>query len=128
MHDVMGKGRAADLPLLSAVVHPGTSGRLWQTSEQLTGVAFPGDCCWSRTAGARCRAVRGEMSQTAVTGRRFSAPAAGRVADVLEVPLWLWAAFAATVVVSLAVDLLSHRTAHVIGFKEAAAWSGLAPT
>jgi tellurite resistance protein TerC len=44
---------------------------------------------------------------------------------VLEVPLWLWGAFAATVVVSLAVDLLSHRTAHVIGFKEAAAWSGL---
>jgi tellurite resistance protein TerC len=44
---------------------------------------------------------------------------------VLEVPLWLWGAFAATVVVSLAVDLLSHRTAHVIGFKEAAAWSAL---
>ncbi|EPJ34882.1 putative membrane protein [Streptomyces afghaniensis 772] len=44
---------------------------------------------------------------------------------VLEVPLWMWGAFAATVVVSLAVDLLSHRTAHVIGFKEAAAWSGL---
>jgi tellurite resistance protein TerC len=47
------------------------------------------------------------------------------VFGVLEVPLWLWGAFAATVVVSLAVDLLSHRTAHVIGFKEAAAWSGL---
>lgn len=44
---------------------------------------------------------------------------------MLEVPLWLWGAFAATVVVSLAVDLLSHRTAHVIRFKEAAAWSGL---
>ncbi len=44
---------------------------------------------------------------------------------MLEVPLWLWLAFAATVVVSLAVDLLAHRTAHVIGFREAAAWSGL---
>ncbi|MFE5972280.1 TerC family protein [Streptomyces sp. NPDC056460] len=44
---------------------------------------------------------------------------------MLEVPLWLWLAFAATVVVSLTVDLLAHRTAHVIGFKEAAAWSGL---
>ncbi|GHB26159.1 hypothetical protein GCM10010346_57280 [Streptomyces chryseus] len=44
---------------------------------------------------------------------------------MLDVPFWLWGAFAATVVVSLAVDLLSHRTAHVIGFKEAAAWSGL---
>lgn len=43
----------------------------------------------------------------------------------MEVPLWLWAAFAATVVVSLAVDLLAHRAAHVIGFKEAAAWSAL---
>ncbi|MFD3825826.1 TerC family protein [Streptomyces sp. NPDC058625] len=44
---------------------------------------------------------------------------------MLEVPLWLWLAFAATVVVSLAVDLLAHRTAHVIGFKEAGAWSAL---
>lgn len=50
-------------------------------------------------------------------------PAVTRVFGVLEVPLWLWGAFAATVVVSLAVDLLAHRSAHVIGFKEAAAWS-----
>ncbi|MFD3513675.1 TerC family protein [Streptomyces sp. NPDC058657] len=42
---------------------------------------------------------------------------------MLEVPVWLWVAFAATVIVSLAVDLMSHRTAHVIGFKEAAGWS-----
>jgi tellurite resistance protein TerC len=40
------------------------------------------------------------------------------------VPLWLWAAFGVTVVVALAVDLLAHREAHVIGFREAAAWSG----
>ncbi|MER7661037.1 MULTISPECIES: TerC family protein [unclassified Streptomyces] len=44
---------------------------------------------------------------------------------MLEVPLWLWATFATTVVVSLAIDLLAHRAAHVIGFKEAAAWSAL---
>ncbi|MFF1275778.1 TerC family protein [Streptomyces marokkonensis] len=44
---------------------------------------------------------------------------------MLEVPPWLWVVFAATVVVSLAVDLLAHRTAHVIGFKEAAGWSAL---
>ncbi|MEU3660269.1 TerC family protein [Streptomyces sp. NPDC032940] len=44
---------------------------------------------------------------------------------MLDVPFWLWAAFAATVVVSLTVDLLAHRRAHVIGFREAAAWSGL---
>ncbi|MEU9221137.1 TerC family protein [Streptomyces sp. NPDC048376] len=44
---------------------------------------------------------------------------------MFDVPFWLWVVFAATVVVSLAVDLLAHRSAHVIGFKEAAAWSGL---
>ncbi|ELS57253.1 TerC family protein [Streptomyces viridochromogenes] len=42
-----------------------------------------------------------------------------------DVPLWLWLVFAATVLVSLAVDLLAHREAHVIGFREAAAWSGV---
>ncbi|MYR45605.1 TerC family protein [Streptomyces sp. SID5910] len=42
-----------------------------------------------------------------------------------DVPFWLWGVFAATVVVSLTVDLLAHRREHVIGFKEAAAWSGL---
>lgn len=41
-----------------------------------------------------------------------------------DVPLWLWLAFAAAVVVSLAVDLLAHRDTHVIGFREAALWSG----
>jgi tellurite resistance protein TerC len=42
---------------------------------------------------------------------------------VYDVPYWLWIAFAATVVISLAVDLLAHRKAHIIGFREAAAWS-----
>ncbi|MFF3290399.1 TerC family protein [Streptomyces sp. NPDC003023] len=40
-----------------------------------------------------------------------------------DVPYWLWIVFAATVLVSLTVDLLAHRQAHVIGFREAAAWS-----
>ncbi|MFH8572437.1 TerC family protein [Streptomyces sp. NPDC017993] len=44
---------------------------------------------------------------------------------MLDVPIWLWVAFAVTVIVALAVDLLAHREAHVIGFKEAAAWSGV---
>ncbi|AGP51770.1 TerC family protein [Streptomyces rapamycinicus] len=44
---------------------------------------------------------------------------------MLDVPMWLWAAFAVTVIVSLAVDLLAHREAHIIGFKEAATWSGV---
>ncbi len=43
----------------------------------------------------------------------------------MDVPVWLWVAFAVTVVVSLTVDLLAHRKAHVIGFKEAAWWSVL---
>ncbi|MFB8776971.1 TerC family protein [Streptomyces broussonetiae] len=42
-----------------------------------------------------------------------------------DVPLWLWMVFAVTVLVSLAVDLLAHRRAHVIGFKEAAVWSAV---
>ncbi|MEJ8646323.1 TerC family protein [Streptomyces sp. MS1.HAVA.3] len=42
-----------------------------------------------------------------------------------DVPYWLWIVFAATVLLSLAVDLLAHREAHVIGFREAAAWSGV---
>ncbi len=42
-----------------------------------------------------------------------------------DVPFWLWVVFGVTVVASLAVDLLAHRQAHVIGFKEAAAWSGV---
>ncbi|MDK1342386.1 TerC family protein [Streptomyces sp. 378] len=42
-----------------------------------------------------------------------------------DVPLWMWVAFAVTVLVSLAVDLLAHRQEHVIGFREAAAWSGV---
>lgn len=42
---------------------------------------------------------------------------------MFDVPTWLWVAFAATVITALAVDLLAHRQAHVIGFKEAARWS-----
>ncbi|MEU0738703.1 TerC family protein [Streptomyces sp. NPDC006134] len=42
-----------------------------------------------------------------------------------DVPMWLWMVFAVTVLVSLAVDLLAHRQAHIIGFREAAAWSGV---
>lgn len=40
-----------------------------------------------------------------------------------DVPTYLWIAFVVIVVVGLAVDLLAHKDDHVIGFKEAAAWS-----
>src|SRR3954447_18527138 len=43
----------------------------------------------------------------------------------MDVPMWAWAAFGAGVVVMLAIDLLAHRGAHVIGFKEAAWWSAI---
>ena len=44
---------------------------------------------------------------------------------MLDVPLWAWAAFAALVLVMLAIDLLAHRKDHVIGFREAAWWSAV---
>jgi tellurite resistance protein TerC len=43
----------------------------------------------------------------------------------MNVPLWAWFAFAAVVVVMLAIDLLAHRGAKVIGFREAARWSAI---
>ena len=43
----------------------------------------------------------------------------------MNVPIWLWVVFAATVVAGLTVDLVMHRGPHVIGFKEAARWSAL---
>ncbi|HEU5265638.1 MAG TPA: TerC family protein [Jatrophihabitans sp.] len=43
----------------------------------------------------------------------------------MDVPMWAWAAFAAVVVIMLAIDLFAHRGAHVIGFKEAARWSAV---
>ncbi|MCJ0907184.1 TerC family protein [Rhodococcus sp. ARC_M6] len=43
----------------------------------------------------------------------------------MTVPIWAWAAFAAVIVVMLLIDLLAHRGANVIGFKEAAWWSAL---
>jgi tellurite resistance protein TerC len=43
----------------------------------------------------------------------------------MDVPMWAWAAFAAVVVIMLAIDLFAHRKAHVIGFREAAWWSAV---
>jgi tellurite resistance protein TerC len=44
---------------------------------------------------------------------------------LVSVPLWAWLAVVATILVLLAADLLAHRHAHVIGVREAAAWSAL---
>lgn len=43
----------------------------------------------------------------------------------LFVPLWGWIAVLAVIVVMLAVDLFAHRHAHVVGVREAAAWSAV---
>ena len=43
----------------------------------------------------------------------------------MAVPWWAWAAVLGVIVVMLAIDLFAHREAHVVGVREAAAWSGL---
>ena len=41
----------------------------------------------------------------------------------MNVPLWAWLSVVAVILVMLAIDLVAHRTAHVIGLREAAGWS-----
>ena len=43
----------------------------------------------------------------------------------MDVPVWLWLAVLGGIVAMLAVDLVAHRRAHVIGVREAAAWSAV---
>jgi tellurite resistance protein TerC len=43
----------------------------------------------------------------------------------VDVSSWLWLAVLGGIVAMLAVDLIAHRRAHVIGVREAAAWSGV---
>ena len=50
---------------------------------------------------------------------------AAAVTDTLAVPVWGWAALMAAIAIMLAVDLFLHRDNHVIGFREAAAWSAM---
>lgn len=47
------------------------------------------------------------------------------MAEALVVPIWAWIALCAVIAAMLAVDLLMHRDNHVIGFREAALWSGV---
>lgn len=41
----------------------------------------------------------------------------------MNVPIWAWLAVLGVILAMLAVDLLAHRRAHVVGVREAAAWS-----
>jgi TerC family integral membrane protein len=43
----------------------------------------------------------------------------------MVVPLWVWVAVLAFIVLMLALDLFAHRRAHTIGVREAAAWSAV---
>ncbi len=43
----------------------------------------------------------------------------------MDVPLWLWISVIATIMAMLTVDLIAHRTAHVVPVREAAVWSGI---
>jgi tellurite resistance protein TerC len=43
----------------------------------------------------------------------------------MDVALWGWLAVLGAILVMLAVDLFAHRRAHVIGVREAAAWSAV---
>ncbi|WP_194397343.1 TerC family protein [Microbacterium atlanticum] len=41
----------------------------------------------------------------------------------MDIPFWAWLAVLGAIIAMLAVDLVAHRKAHVIGVREAAAWS-----
>ena len=43
----------------------------------------------------------------------------------MNVPWWMWLVVLGVIVVMLAVDLVAHRHAHVIGVREAALWSAV---
>ena len=43
----------------------------------------------------------------------------------MDVPFWLWAAVLGLILAMLAIDLLAHRSAHVVGVREAAAWTAV---
>lgn len=43
----------------------------------------------------------------------------------MDVPLWVWFAVIGVILAMLAVDLVGHRRAHIIGVREAAAWSAV---
>ncbi|MBB1036631.1 TerC family protein [Dietzia natronolimnaea] len=43
----------------------------------------------------------------------------------MNTPLWLWLAVLAFIILMLAIDLVAHREAHVIGVREAATWSAV---
>ncbi len=43
----------------------------------------------------------------------------------MDVPLWAWVAVLAVILAMLAVDLVAHRSAHVVSVREAAGWTAV---
>ncbi|MEO8519575.1 MAG: TerC family protein [Dermatophilaceae bacterium] len=43
----------------------------------------------------------------------------------MDVPVWLWAGVLGLILAMLALDLLAHRHAHVVGVREAAVWTAV---
>jgi tellurite resistance protein TerC len=43
----------------------------------------------------------------------------------MDVPFWMWAAVLGLILAMLALDLLAHRRAHVVGVREAAVWTAV---
>jgi tellurite resistance protein TerC len=43
----------------------------------------------------------------------------------MDVPFWMWAAVLGLILAMLALDLLAHRHAHVVGVREAAVWTAV---
>ncbi|MBB3724144.1 TerC family protein [Nonomuraea dietziae] len=43
----------------------------------------------------------------------------------MDVPFWAWPAVLGVIAVMLAIDLFTHRRAHVVGIREAALWSAI---
>lgn len=43
----------------------------------------------------------------------------------MDVPFWAWIAVLGVILAMLAVDLVAHRSAHVVGIREAALWSAI---
>jgi tellurite resistance protein TerC len=58
-------------------------------------------------------------------GETSNCPRARALEAFMDVPLWTWAAVLAVILAMLMVDLLAHRTAHVVSVREAAAWSAI---
>jgi tellurite resistance protein TerC len=64
-------------------------------------------------------------ASTEAVGETSDGPLCGQEEFSMDVPLWAWGVVLTVIVAMLVVDLLAHRSAHVVSVKEAAIWSGI---